>query len=361
MELKVQCDCGQKYKFDVEPVNGQMPFVVNCPVCGVDGTAKANAMLQQLFPPSPVVAAISAPAPAPAPMRPASLRINRPEPPAATAPDENAIDGEDSEDDSGNVREFKLGWKIWAIVAVFICIGLLSSFDKWSRRVTFVKDIVQFVRGFTSGGESSGEAAEVAGQDWTLPDDDGVLMLVKHTNELAVAEACAELLGQELKSKVSVVKLTTREMDGLDNNSLYVIDPAYNSCVAVSGSISWEEKEISTLSNLAGGLSKKLNTIAIGALMGDDAEAGTFFVYDGGGQKFRVDRSFRIKDGELLDVVKLEGEAWATGLGFKPGEEGFKGFTMADANALTHHLGLNLTGRPPPTSCIVLQRAGGKP
>lgn len=52
IELKVQCDCGQKYKFDVEPVNGQMPFTVACPVCGVDGTEKANGLLQQL-PPEP--------------------------------------------------------------------------------------------------------------------------------------------------------------------------------------------------------------------------------------------------------------------------------------------------------------------
>jgi hypothetical protein len=48
MELKVWCDCGQKYKFDVEPVNGRMPFEVNCPICGVSGTAKANDLLQQM-------------------------------------------------------------------------------------------------------------------------------------------------------------------------------------------------------------------------------------------------------------------------------------------------------------------------
>jgi len=47
MELKVECDCGQRYKFDVEPVHGRMPFPVNCPTCGADGTAKANALLQQ--------------------------------------------------------------------------------------------------------------------------------------------------------------------------------------------------------------------------------------------------------------------------------------------------------------------------
>lgn len=45
MELKVHCDCGQKFKFDVEPVNNRMPFTVACPICHRDGTEKANAML----------------------------------------------------------------------------------------------------------------------------------------------------------------------------------------------------------------------------------------------------------------------------------------------------------------------------
>ena len=47
MELKVICNCGQKFKFDVEPVNGLMPFTVNCPVCGLDGTGAANTLLAQ--------------------------------------------------------------------------------------------------------------------------------------------------------------------------------------------------------------------------------------------------------------------------------------------------------------------------
>jgi hypothetical protein len=67
MELKVVCDCGQKYKFDVEPVNNQMPFTVACPICKRDGTAKANAMLQQMAVFKPVGSATSS-APAPAPV-----------------------------------------------------------------------------------------------------------------------------------------------------------------------------------------------------------------------------------------------------------------------------------------------------
>ncbi len=85
-ELKLQCDCGQKYKFDVEPVNGQMPFRVTCPICGVDGTAKANVLLQSQAPPAFVAAALAAapPTPPPVPVS-AGLRINTAPPPAPAA------------------------------------------------------------------------------------------------------------------------------------------------------------------------------------------------------------------------------------------------------------------------------------
>ena len=86
IELKVQCDCGQKYKFDVEPVNGRMGYQVTCPVCGRDGTEKGNAILQEKFPGSS-----AAPPPPPPPrMQPPGLRINSsahaPTTPAADAP-----------------------------------------------------------------------------------------------------------------------------------------------------------------------------------------------------------------------------------------------------------------------------------
>jgi hypothetical protein len=85
MELKVVCNCGQKYKFDVEPVNGRMPMTVNCPVCGTDGTVAANGILSQMYsnqpPPVPMAAAVpTAPAPPIAGTTAGSLRINRPAP-----------------------------------------------------------------------------------------------------------------------------------------------------------------------------------------------------------------------------------------------------------------------------------------
>jgi len=75
MELKVLCDCGQKFKFDVEPANGRMPFAINCPACNEDNTAKANSLIAENLP-------VAAPPPPPiAPpfnaSVPGGLRINR--------------------------------------------------------------------------------------------------------------------------------------------------------------------------------------------------------------------------------------------------------------------------------------------
>lgn len=76
MELKVACNCGQNYKFDVTPVGNQMPFAVACPSCGVDGTAAANTILGQMP---------AAPAPAPVLAKP-SLSLSAAAAPAVPAP-----------------------------------------------------------------------------------------------------------------------------------------------------------------------------------------------------------------------------------------------------------------------------------
>ena len=56
--VKIICGCGQKYAFDVYPLNGRMPAPVQCPVCGMDGTAVANEVIArtlgaQSVPPAP--------------------------------------------------------------------------------------------------------------------------------------------------------------------------------------------------------------------------------------------------------------------------------------------------------------------
>ena len=180
MEIKVQCDCGQKFKFDVEPVNGQMPFAVKCPVCGFDGTPRANVILQQLLAsappqsasaPAPLsIAAAAAPAPAytpppaPAPMRPAGLSINRPPPPQAAPPPETDedIEGKESEDaeSDDDATETKLGWKMWCWIILFVFLIIGGSYLK-SARKSLVNDVLDWgwnkVTGASSGTVDDGK------------------------------------------------------------------------------------------------------------------------------------------------------------------------------------------------------------
>jgi len=61
--IKIECDCGQHYAFDVEPVNGRMPSRVACPSCGTDGTNSANDTIARLFPSESPIVRLIEPAP----------------------------------------------------------------------------------------------------------------------------------------------------------------------------------------------------------------------------------------------------------------------------------------------------------
>ena len=45
MKVKVQCNCGAKFEFEVEPVEGRMPMAIQCPTCGADATDLANSVI----------------------------------------------------------------------------------------------------------------------------------------------------------------------------------------------------------------------------------------------------------------------------------------------------------------------------
>jgi hypothetical protein len=144
MELKLVCQCGQKYKFDVEPVGGRMPFMVNCPVCNAEGTTTANALLAQAYsgqtpPTAEPIAESPAAAPAVGGLRinktqgepavpdsiapqPAAPRINVPRP-LASAPQ-----------NVKPVNEFNLGLGILgAFLGAALGAGLMYAFFEWAN------------------------------------------------------------------------------------------------------------------------------------------------------------------------------------------------------------------------------------
>jgi len=76
--VKIVCSCGQKYAFDVYPLNGRMPSPIKCPVCGLDSTAVADEIialaLKATSPATPPPPA-AAPVPSPPPTAPVPLII----------------------------------------------------------------------------------------------------------------------------------------------------------------------------------------------------------------------------------------------------------------------------------------------
>jgi hypothetical protein len=82
--IKIQCGCGQRYAFEVAPVDGHMPAPVACPVCGVDGTAAANDFIAQSVA-APVTAAPAAGAPGRIASLPSSVHVAAPAAPAVAA------------------------------------------------------------------------------------------------------------------------------------------------------------------------------------------------------------------------------------------------------------------------------------
>ena len=67
--IKIQCGGCQKHTFEIEPVDGQMPWAVACPFCGMDGTTAANSSIAQTLVASAPVQAAAAPPPPPVPPR----------------------------------------------------------------------------------------------------------------------------------------------------------------------------------------------------------------------------------------------------------------------------------------------------
>lgn len=75
MEIKLLCQCGTKFAFDAEPVDGRMPFTLNCPTCNLDCTEYANACIAQALAAGTPPPAPAQPAPAAAPTPAVGLRL----------------------------------------------------------------------------------------------------------------------------------------------------------------------------------------------------------------------------------------------------------------------------------------------
>ena len=357
MEIKVICECGTKYKFEVEPVNGHMPQPVKCPSCGANGTTSANAAIREALgiappaieavPVAPVVAAaptISTPPPQ------VRLSVSRPAAtPAAEEPTPQhypgavslggipargaAAEGSSSVWGDRGKKALQLAWKG---VLILLCIGamLMGFGGKKGKRVRFLAKITSAIM------------KSDAKEDWedyepNFWGEDMVLLLIRHTNETEVAEVCASFWQDNYKKKVTFV--LTNDLEGLamDEHQISII-PAHRGCVQIVGDLKWPEEDFEKLTQL---LSQKLNTVAVEMRDVDFSGAYVFGVFENGEKKFRAE--MKLKGKTLADAeesVTVEGEDWARAHGYKPGKEGFNEFHLWDGDRITRQLGFNITG-----------------
>lgn len=152
MELKVLCDCGQKYAFDVEPIANQMPFTVNCPGCGKDGTAAANAILAQSAEPEVATAqpirlrvAISQPA-----VQPAVVTESiAPPPPRPMAPEIRHGPAQRNWEKADMTVKHSLGLGfLGAVLGAILGVGIMFG---WLMIVGFVFSVVGLIIGVLTG------------------------------------------------------------------------------------------------------------------------------------------------------------------------------------------------------------------
>jgi len=340
MDIKVLCPCGAKYQFPVEPVNGQLPHAIACPVCGADNTEAGNAVIQARLASEP------APIPTAAPI-PSGLRISSHPPAPAHAPQPRPAapavfpinQAAPKRGPSAADKAKRIG--SLAVTTVLVIFGAYVLYHKWSKRVSGVASLVSAITGSDDPGSGGPQI------HWTLPEDDGGVLLVKSTNHTIVAKAFADAFSQVTRQTLTITAAT----DQYDEDASFAVYPAHKKAVSIIGPMEWPEPQASAL---AAALSKQLNTVVVVALMGDDAESGLVSIYENGERRFFLKRWYQItslsEDG-LKEFMGRDGEAWAKEHGYVPSPaKVLTGDTDAvpfeDVNDLVLKLGIDTSDIP---------------
>src|SRR5262245_49113719 len=388
MEVKVTCNCGTKYKFDVEPVHGRMPMQVNCPSCGDDGTAQANEILRQAFstrpassppagtipvavavprtvpaaalplpttaaapllsstpPPIPVIPARPQAAPPPsAPPSPGlgpiptappigyAMTASAPSPHAPAQPPPPPMP-------AAPVAPFPVAAppakpksalpKVLTIVLIVLCLGfgIWRLGSRWAKRFKAVADIASAI------GEASHQAAK--GEPKNLTEDDCVILFIRHTNHVDVAEACKVYWKEKLHKTLTV----TESLDTAEQEGEYSVLPEHNGYVRLISTRDWPPEQFE---GVAKDLSQKLDTMVLEMTSEHVADTYHFGAYEQGARKFHAQMDVKMGKDDFDEIVTTEGDDWAIAHGYKPGPDGFKSFDLADADKITQSVGLKL-------------------
>ena len=359
MEIKIECDCGTRFKFDVEPIHGRMPAPVRCPACDSDRTDQANGLIQaQLAPASRVSpAAIATPvfsgeaATTPPPAAPTSggtLRINRA---AATPPPIGSSPAGQVPPPLSSPAPFAANRRVpppqpasnkikgalaTAGTVIVIALGVIGFGSKWFRRIRTLAKIATEV---AVAGESS-EPTEV-NIPKNLVYDNCVALFIQHSNHLEVADACKQYWKEQLHKNLSLLAVSE---DAFKQGTTYQLYPAHNGYVRILSGLEWPEAQFEGLCRF---LSQRFNSMVFESMDVDFSGAYHFGVYEAGARKFHSQMDVRIVGGDEKESIKNEGEDWIVAHGYQPSAGGFKKFSLFEGDRVTQAMGMKLWDEAP--------------
>jgi hypothetical protein len=354
MEIKIICSsCGTKFAFDVQPVHGRMPAPVACPACGTDATGQANTEISNVLAaaprpavpvpvaqPIPVATPLGA-SPQPAPPAP-GLRINRthaeapagvaaappPPPPSVPFPAPGRPAAPPPKSGSNATKTLStIG------VVILVVIGVLAFGYRWARRISVFTKIAKQVADASSNGSSSDSSD--SGGPKNLWYEKCAILIVQHTNHLEVADACKTFWKDKLHKNLVLIQSEGDYM----NPGEYELLSAHNGYVRILGAHEWPIAEHEALAQF---LSQKFGGLVFEWRSESFADTYHFGVFDQGNKKFHAQMDIKMSNGDADEVVTTTGNDYAIAHGFKPGPEGFKEFSVLEADKITQDLGLKL-------------------
>ncbi len=322
MEIKIECACGTNYKFEVEAIHGRMPMPVNCPSCGADGTAQANAILRKN---SAGAAAAEAAPGTPARGTPV-VRLSASPPAIEMPPPRAAAPMAPATPQPARKPEGKgTAVVVACLVLLVFGLGAWKLGPRWYRRVSAMVEVARDISQVTT-------ELNAKQNFWQ---EDCVVLFIRHTNHAEIAEACQRYWKENLNKELMVKGTLSDELGERE----YCIIGAHNGYIRLTGGLEWPN---TNYEGLALDLSRQFNTLVFETRDVDFSGAYHFGVYEQGTRKFHAQMDVKPAKEDFQEVVTTEGNEWALAHGFKPGREGLKAFHMGNAEEIAQKAGLKM-------------------
>jgi hypothetical protein len=220
---------------------------------------------------------------------------------------------------------------IGTVIVVLFGIGAFGF--KWYKRI---RTVVNVTAGLSEDGEKGDAAFE--GGPKNLWYDKCAMLFIKHTNHLAVAEACRIYWKEKLHKQLTSINT----QDTAEEAGEFELISSHNGWVRLLGTQEWPVPQHEALAQY---LSEKFGTMIFEFRTESFADTYHFGVFDQGKKKFhaQMDIIFRKVKGEGSvpdEIVTTTGDEFAKANGYKPKKD--HEFDVFDADKITQRLGMKL-------------------